>query len=153
MDHFPPIKDIKIEFTEDGLTKHGLFGLLAWYLVEILDFEKRCEILTVKKKRNRDKNKYINRRESKFPAPKMCIGIVATILLWIKRFEKVNDKLHDEIRIANMIGLERFFDRSTARKFINEFQLWHLSQLDQINTDLLRDFGESFRQDFAVLDV
>ncbi|ODS37497.1 MAG: hypothetical protein A7316_09345 [Candidatus Altiarchaeales archaeon WOR_SM1_86-2] len=153
MDRIPPIKDIKVEFTEDGLTKHGLFGLLAWYLVEILDFEKRCEIVTVKRKRNRDKNKSIKRRKCKFPEPKMCIGIVATILLGIKRFEKIDDKLHDEVRIANMIGLEKFFDKTTARKFINEFQLWHLRQLDQINTDLLRDFGESFRQDFAVLDI
>jgi hypothetical protein len=153
MELHPAIKDIKIEFTEDGLTKHGLFGLLAWYLTEILDFEKRCELLTVKKKRNRDKNKSVKRRKSKFPAPKLCIGIVTTILLGIKRFEKVNDKLHDEVRTANMIGLEKFFDRSTARNFINEFQLWHLEQLDQININLLNDFGESFRQDFAVLDI
>jgi len=153
MEQSTTIKDIKIEFTEDGLTKHGLFGLLAWYLVEVLDFGKRCELLTVKKKRNRNKDKNIKRRKSPFPATKMCMGIVATILLGIKRFEKVNDKLHDETRIANMIGLEKFFDRSTARKFINEFQLWHIKQLDHINTELLRDFGESFRQDFAVLDL
>ena len=120
---------------------------------DVLELEKRCKIVTVKRKRNRDEEKNIKRRKSPFPAPKMCVGIVVTILLGIKRFERINNLLHDETKIANLIGLKRFFDRVTARNFINEFQVWHLKQLDRVNTDLLRDFGESFRQDFPVLDI
>ena len=68
------IKDIKIEFEGDGLTKYGLFALLAWFLKDIIELEKRCRIVTVKRKRNRDKEKNIKRRESAFPAQKMCVG-------------------------------------------------------------------------------
>jgi len=147
------IKDIGLKFEGDGLTKYGLFALLAWFLKDVLELEKRCTIVTVKRKRNRDEERNIKRRKSPFPAPKMCVGIVVTILLGIKRFERINNLLHDETKIANLIGLKRFFDRVTARNFINEFQLWHLKQLDRVNTDLLRDFGESFGQDFPVLDI
>ncbi|CEG12829.1 hypothetical protein MSIBF_A2780003 [groundwater metagenome] len=147
------IKDIRIKFEGDGLTKYGLFALLAWFLKEIIELEKRCKIVTVKRKRNRDKERNIKRRKSAFPSQKMCVGIVASILLGIKRFERINNLLHDEVRVANLVGLERFFDCTTARNFINSFQSWHLSQLDHVNTDILRDFGESFRQDFPVIDV
>lgn len=147
------IKDIKLKFEGSGLTKYGLFALLAWFLTDILELEKRCKNVTVKKKRNRDKEKPRKHRTCPFPAPKMCVGIVVTILLGIKRFERVNNILHDETMAANLIGLDRFFDKVTARNFINEFSLWHLTQLDKVNTELLTDFGESFRQNFPVLDI
>jgi len=147
------IKDIELVFEGDGLTKYGLFPLLTWFLMDVLELEKRCKIVTVKRKRNRDKTRDIKRRKTLFPAPKMCVGIVVVILLGIKRFERIRNVLHTETKIANMIGLKRFFDPVTVRNFINEFQLWHLRQLDRVNTDLLKDFGESFRQDFPVLDI
>lgn len=147
------IKDITLKFEGDGLTKYGLFALLAWFLIDVLELEKRCKIVTVKRKRNRNTEKNIKRRASPFNTQKMCLGIVVIALLGIKRFERINNLLHDETKIANLVGLKRFFDRVTARNFINEFQVWHLRQLDKVNTDLLKDFGESLRQDFPILDI
>jgi len=75
------IKDIRIEFEGDGLTKYGLFALLAWFLKDIIELEKICRIVTIKRKRNRNKEKNIKRRKSAFPAQKMCVGITVSILL------------------------------------------------------------------------
>jgi hypothetical protein len=73
--------------------------------------------------------------------------------LGIKRLRKINRLLKTEIQIANLIGLEQFFDQVTAHRFLNEFQLWHLRQLESVADELARDFGEAFRQDIVVLDI
>jgi len=145
------IKDIEIEFEGDTLTKYGLFALLAWFLVDIIELSKRFKIVTVKKRRNR--NNPIKRRKKPFPDYKMCLGIVVIILLGIKRFEKIPRLLHTETKLAEVIGLEKFFRVATARNFINEFTLWHLRQLDKINMSILKDFGEATLQDLAILDI
>lgn len=49
--------------------------------------------------------------------------------------------------------MEDFFDQSTAHRFLNEFQLWHSRQLENIADDLSREFGEAYRQDIVVLDI
>jgi len=41
------------------------------------------------------------------------------ILLGIKRFEKIPRLLHTEAKLAELIGLERFFRVATARNVIN----------------------------------
>ena len=145
------IKDIKIEFEGDTLTKYGLFALLVWFLVDILHLSKRFRLLTVKNKRNRKKP--IKRRRKPFPASKMCLGLVVIILLGIKRFEKIRPLLSTEDKLANLIGLPRFFGVTAARDFINEFSLWHLRQLDSVNTEILREFGEGAIQDLPILDI
>jgi len=145
------IKDIIIKYEADNYTKYGLFALLAWFIIDILGLHRRFNIVSVKKKRNNAKR--IKRRKSRFSASKICVAIVSIILLGIKRFRKINNILHDEKEIAKLIGLEKFFDQSTVHIFLNEFQLWHIHQLDQINTQLLVDFGDSGHQDFPILDV
>lgn len=145
------IEDIKIEFEGDTLTKYGLFALLVWFLVDILHLPKRFKLVTVKDKRNR-KN-LIRRRHKPFPAYKMCLALVVIILLGIKRFEKIRPLLSTEERLANLIGLPRFFGVTTARNFINQFSLWHLRQLDSVNTQILKEFGESTVQDLPILDI
>lgn len=145
------IKDIEIEFEGDTLTKYGLFALLAWFLVDIIELSKRFKIVTVKKRRNRKDP--IKRRKKPFPDYKMCLGIVVIILLGIKRFEKIPRLLHTETKLAELIGLEKFFRVATARNFINEFTLWHLRQLDKINMGILKNFGEATLQDFPILDI
>ena len=145
------IKDIELRFDATTLTKYGLFALLTWFLVDILHLEERFKIVTVKRRRNRVKP--IKRRRCPFPDEKLCLSIIATILLGIKRFENVNVLLHNEIELPKLLGLPRFFEATTARNFINQFTLWHLRQLDRINTQLLTDFGESACQDFPVLDI
>lgn len=59
------IRDIEIEFEGDTLTKYGLFALLAWFLIDIIELSKRFKIVTVKKRRNR--NNPIKRRKKPFP--------------------------------------------------------------------------------------
>ena len=145
------IRDILLKFEGDDLSKYGLFPLFAWYLVDYVKLLRRLKPLTVKRKRN-NKNP-IKRRTPKFTEAQLCIGIICIILLGIKRLRKINRLLKTEAQIANLIGLERFFDQVTAHRFLNEFQLWHLRQLERIADELARDFGEAFRHDIVVLDM
>lgn len=145
------IRDILLEFQGDDLSKYGLFPLFAWYLVDYVQLPKRLKLLTVKRKRN-SKNP-VKRRKPKFTEAQLGLGIICIILLGIKRLRKINRLLKTETQIANLIGLERFFDQATAHRFLNEFQLWHLRQLERVADELARDFGEAFRQDIVVLDI
>jgi hypothetical protein len=145
------IRDILLKFEGDDLSKYGLFPLFAWYLVDYVQLPKRLKPLTVKRKRN-NKNP-VKRRKPKFTEAQLGIGIICIILLGIQRLRKINRLLKTETQIANLIGLERFFDQATAHRFLNEFQLWHLRQLETVADDLARDFGEAFRQDIVVLDI
>jgi hypothetical protein len=83
----------------------------------------------------------------------MAIGIISIILLGIKRFEKINAKLHSETKLAQLLGIKRFFDKTYARKFLQEFQLPHLKQLDAINTSLLTELGDASRQNIGIVDM
>jgi hypothetical protein len=145
------IKDIVLTFEGDDLSKYGLFPLFAWYLVDYVRLLKRFKPLTVKRKRNNTNP--VKRRTPQFSEAQLGIGIICIILLGIKRLRKINRLLKTETQIANLIGLKRFFDQATAHRFFNEFQLWHLRQLERIADDLARDFGEAFRQDIVVFDI
>ena len=145
------IKDILLKFEGDDLSKYGLFPLFAWYLIDYVQISHRLKTLTVKRKRNNKKP--VKRRKPQFTEAQLGIGLLCIILLGIKRLRKINRLLKTEVKIANLIGLKRFFDQSTAHRFLNEFQLWHLRQLEKIGDDLARDFGEAFRQDIVVLDI
>ena len=145
------IRDILLEFEGEDLSKYGLFPLFAWYLVDYVQLITRLKSLTVKRKRNNKKP--IKRRKPKFTEAQLSIGIICIILLGIPRLRKINRLLKTETQIARLIGLDRFFDQVTAHRFLNEFQLWHLRQLEAVSDDLARDFGEAFRQDIVVLDI
>ena len=146
------IKDIHIEFSEENLSKYGAFPLLAWFMLDLLNVRERFKILTVKRKRN---NRYKRKRyKCTFSGEDMAMGIITVILLGIKRFEKIDNKLSTERKLALLIGLKRFFDKTYARKFINEFTLSHLKQLDRVNSEILRTYGYSFREDgIKILDI
>ena len=145
------IRDILIQFDGDDLSKYGLFPLFAWYLVDYVQLLQRLKPLTVKRKRNNQNP--VKRRTPQFTEAQLGIGVICIILLGIKRLGKINRLLKTETQVANLIGLKRFFDQATAHRFLNEFQLWHLRQLERIADDLARDFGEAFRQDIVVLDI
>jgi hypothetical protein len=51
------------------------------------------------------------------------------------------------------LGLPRFFDQSTAHKYLNRFGKWHVSQLDKINHQLLLKFGNSTTQPIVIVDI
>jgi len=128
------IRDILLKFEGDDLSKYGLFPLFAWYLVDYVQLLKRLKPLTAKRKRN-NKNP-VKRRKPTFTEAQLGIGIICIILLGIKRLRKINRLLKTEVQIARLIGLERFFDQVTAHRFLNEFQLWHLRQLERVADDL-----------------
>lgn len=147
----PHIKDIIIEFDGDDLTKYGLFPLLAWFLMDYLLLPRYFKDLTVKKKRNRKRP--IKRRKPKFDTSQMGMGIITAILLGVERFRRINDVLSTETKIAELVGLPEFFDQSTVHRFLNEFNKWHVKQLETMNDKLIHEFGESPRQDVLVLDI
>lgn len=146
------IENIKIKYNKNNeYSRFGLLPLFIWYLRDILELEKRFQTLTVKTKRNHEKP--IKYREKPYTEEKISLAFIVLILLQIERFYKIKDTLSDEIGIAKLIGLEKFFSDQTAYNFINAFQKWHIDQLQRINTKLLLDFGSSFHQDFPVIDV
>jgi len=147
----PHIKDIIIEFDGDDLSKYGLFPLLVWFLMDFISLPDYFRRLTVKKKRNRKSP--IKRRKPKFSVSQMCVGIVTVILLGIERFRRINRVLSTETKVAELIGLPEFFDQCTAHRFLNEFQKWHVRQLEEASDRLIHDFGESPRQDILVVDI
>ena len=67
------IRDIKIKFEGDALTKYGFFALLAWFLIDIMELSERFKIVTVKKRRNR-KNR-MKRRKSHFLTTRCAWGL------------------------------------------------------------------------------
>jgi len=146
------IENIKIKYSKDNeYSRFGLLPLFIWYLRDILELEKRFKILTVKTKRNHvNPVKY---RDKPYTEEKISLAFIVLILLQIERFSKIHDTLSDELKIAKLIGLEKFFSDQTAYNFINAFQKWHIDQLQRLNTKLLLDFGLSFHQDFPVIDV
>lgn len=145
------IREILLKFEGDDLSKYGLFPLFVWYLVDYVQLLKRLRPLTVKRKRNNQNP--VKRRKPRYSEAQLAMGIICIILLGIKRLRKINRLLKTETQVANLIGLERFFDQATAHRFLNEFQLWHLRQLEAVGDELARDLGEAFRQDIVVLDI
>lgn len=149
----PHIKDILIEFKGDELTKYGLFPLVAWYLIDVIKLPEYFKSLTVKSKRNTSKDKISAHRKPKFNGIHMSMGLITTILLGIERLRKINDVLSTETKLAELIGLPKFFDQSTAHIFLRDFGKWHVDQLVKINDRLVKDFGFSPNQDILILDL
>jgi len=81
------------------------------------------------------------------------MGIITTILLGVERFRKINDVLSTETKIAELVGLPEFFDQSTVHRFLNEFNKWHLKQLEDASDKLIHDFGESLKQDVLACQI
>lgn len=149
----PHIRDILIEFKGDELTKYGLFPLVIWYLVDVIALPEYFQTLTVKSKRNSSKHKPAVRHQPKFDEIQMSMGLIVIILLGISRLRKINDVLATETKLAELIGLPKFFDQSTVHHFLRAFKKWHLDQLEGVNDRLLQDFGSAMHQDILVLDL
>ncbi len=145
------IKDIELVFDEENLSKYGAFPLLAWFMLDLLRLREKLGIVSAKHKRNNRRK--VKRYRCTFSGVDMSIGIITIILVGIKRFEKIDDLLHTETKLAQIIGLRRFFDKTYARRFLNEFSLCHLRQLDQVNMAILREFGDSIKQSVVILDI
>jgi hypothetical protein len=146
-----PFEDVVVEFSGEDKTKFGLFPIFAWYMMEVIDLKAFFNQVTVKRKRNH--NEPLKRRKPKYTAADMCVGIITGNILGLSRLWNIKDVLGTETALAEMIGLPEFFDQSTGHLFLDEFQAWHIRQLDQASTNLLLAFGESPRQDVLVVDI
>ena len=144
-------RDTLNNLRDKDTSTYGLFPLFAWYLMDYVQIIKRLEVLTVKRKRNNKKP--AKKRTPRYSAAQLGTGIICTVPLGINKLRKINKQIKKEDKLANHIGLQRFFDQATAHRFLNEFQLWHLKQLEKVADDLNRDFGEAFHQSFIVLDI
>ena len=114
-------------------------------------WKKGSILLPLSQKRNHANP--IKHRKKPYTEEKMSLAFIVLILLQIERFSKIKDVLCDEIKIAKLIGLEKFFSDQTAYNFINAFQKWYIDQLNRINTRFLTNFGLSLHQDFPIIDI
>ena len=140
------IEDIQITYQGHDLSQYGLFPLLAWYLMDVIKLPEYFAQVTVNKKREKKKS-------STFSDSQMCMGLISLPILGIPRISKINERLSNETELARLLGLPRFFEQSTAHKYLNRFGKWHVSQLDKINHQLLLKFGNSTKQPIVIVDI
>jgi len=145
------IQDIQLVFDEENLSKYGAFPLLAWFMLDLLSLRDNLRVVSAKHKRNNQRK--VKRYKCTFSGVDMSIGIITIILVGINRFEKIDNLFHTEIKLAQIIGLKGFFDKTYTRRFLNEFSLCHLRQLDEVNMAILREFGDSIKQNVVILDI
>lgn len=145
------IKDIMVQFDGEDLSKYGLFPIFAWYLNDVIHLPEYFAQISVNRKRNHRRKRKGRKRQ--YTDIDMCMGLVAISALGIPRIYQCKDLLKTETQVAHLIGLEQFFDQSTAHRYLNRFGKWHVDQLDRVNTAILLAHGESPRQDIAILDV
>ena len=140
------IDDIRITYQGHDLSQYGLFPILAWYLMDVIKLPEYFEQVTVNKKRDKKKS-------YTFSDSQMCMGLISLPILGIPRISKINERLSNETELAKLLGLPRFFEQSTAHKYLNRFGKWHVSQLDRINHQLLLKFGNSTTQPMVIVDI
>ena len=145
------IEDIRLDFAGREATRFAPFVLVAWFYRDVLHLAERLQQVTVARKRNWQRPR--PRYPHTFQDADLCLGVVTVLTLGLTRLSHMNQALHDEQRLAEVIGLPRWFDQSTAHAYLNQFQRWHVRQLERVNTDLLRDFSGAAEQSLAVLDV
>lgn len=145
------IDDIKISYHGADLSQFGLFPLVAWYLIDVLKLRDYFRQVTVNKTRNSTRTR--KQRTRDFTDEDMCIGLVALSILGISRIGQITERFSNETEIPKLLGLPRFFSQSTAHDYLNRFTKWHIEQLDSINHQLLRRWGDSSTQPVIVVDV
>jgi len=103
------IEDIRITYQGCDLSQYGLFPLLAWYLMDVIKLPEYFKQVPVNNKRSK-------RKSSTFSDSQMCVGLASLPVLGIPRISKINERLSNETQIAELLGLPRFFDQSTAHR-------------------------------------
>jgi len=145
------IEDIHLDFTGRDLTRFAPFVPVAWFYQDVLHLRDRFAPVSVARRRNwrRPGRRYPHT----FQDPDLCLGIVAVLTLGLPRLSHMNQALHDEQQLAQVLGLPRWFDQSTAHTYLNQFQRWHVDQLARVNTALMQDYSAAAEPSLAVLDV
>lgn len=147
----PFIRDVVVEFDGEDLSKYGLFPLFLWYLNDVIHLPEYFAQVSVNRRRNHNRRR--KRAKTEYTDVQMCMGLVAIAVCGIPRLYQGEALLKTESQVAHLCGLQKFFDQSTAHRYLNRFGKWHVSQLDRINTQVLSAEGESMRQDVVILDI
>ena len=145
------IEDIRISYKGHDLSQYGLFPLVAWYLIDVIKLPEYFEQVTVNKTRNPNKKR--KPKKHLFSDSHMCMGLLSLPILGIERISKINERLSNETQLANLLGLPRFFEQSTAHGYLNRVTKWHVAQLDRINHQLLLRHGACSQQPLVVVDI
>lgn len=111
---------------------------------------------------NETRNPNRARRPKKqfFSDAHMCMGLISLPILGIGRISKINEpvlpigrRLSNETQLAQLLGLPRFFEQSTAHGYLNRFTKWHVAQLDKISHQLLLRYGVCNQQSLVIVDI
>lgn len=132
---------IKIGQQKKQATQKALGIPIAQFLVEVLQMRRRFAVVSIAKGRN-----------CTFSVVDLCVGILAIIMLECERLSHVDDQFGRELILAHQLGLKRFFSQSTAHRFINQFQGWHINQLRRMHEGLLREKGSAPKVQEKVVD-
>ena len=118
-----------------------LLQALAWYARDVLQLPRLFRAVTVKRRRN--PTCPVKRRKSAFRDPMICIDFLAMAWLGATRLSHIGRYLRARDDLAQLFGLPRFCDHTTAHNFLNAFHRTHLRQLDRVNARLLREHGSA----------
>jgi len=132
---------VKIGQKPKNATQKALGIPLAQFLIDVLQMRRRFSVVSITKGRN-----------STFSVIDLCVGIVAIIILECERLSHVDDQFGRELILAHQLGLSRFFTQSTAHRFINRFQGWHVNQLRRIHEGMLHAYGAAVQAQGKVAD-
>jgi len=129
----------------------SLLHSLGWYVRDALRLEQLLNAVTVKRRRNLARP--IKRRKSAFRDPMICLDFLAMAWLGATRLSQIDPHLRSRDDLAEILGLRRFCDHTTAHNFLNAFHRTHLRQLDEVNARLLREHGSATHQRAPILDI
>jgi hypothetical protein len=129
----------------------GLHHALAWYAREALRLEQLFNTITVKRRRNVAQP--VKRRRSAFRDPMICIDFLAMAWLGATRLSHIDSYLRPRDHLAELFGLRRFCDHTTAHNFLNACHRTHVRQLEDVNARLLRAHGSALGAPAAILDL
>jgi len=145
------IEDINISYHGTDLSQFGLFPLVAWYLIDVMKLPEYFQQVTVNKKRNPNQKR--KSKERVFSDADMCMGLLTLPILGISRIGQMTERLSNEIEIAKLLSLPRFFAQSTGHEYLNRFTKWHVRQLDNINHQLLIRHGSCTSSSIIIVDI
>jgi hypothetical protein len=132
-------------------TSHEMLSALAWYVRHVARLEPLFGRVTVKRKRNPASP--VRRRSSAFRDPKICVNFLLLTWLGVRRLSQISRQLTGHEDLAELFGLRRFCDHTTAHSFLNGFHRTHLAQLDRVNATLLKRHGAAPGLRMPVVDM
>lgn len=124
---------------------------LAWFARDVVRIERYFSRVTVKRRRNLAQP--IRRRRSAFRDPLICLDFLAMAWLGATRLSQIASHLRGRADLAEVFGLPRFCDHTTAHNFLTGCHRTHVRQLAAANRRLLCDHGAALHAQAPILDL